>query len=95
MLPPVQAGIELSRKGVLVTAFGPNPDGEGDLLRLWEQSGEAGVCAVRLPGPLCNAALQPCDLRGRPQGKPILPRDGRHEIPLAPFAPASFLFSVP
>jgi hypothetical protein len=94
-LPPVQAGIELSRKGVLVTALGPNPDGGGILLRLWEQAGEGGVCGVRLCEPLCNAVLQPCDLRGRPQGEPIAPRDGRHEIPLAPFAPASFLLKTP
>jgi hypothetical protein len=94
-LPPAQAGIELSRKGVLVTALGPNPDGGGILLRLWEQAGEGGVCSVRLPEPLCDATLQPCDLRGTPQGQPIAPRDGRHEIPLAPFAPASFLLNTP
>jgi hypothetical protein len=94
-LPPLQAGIELSRKGVLVTALGPNPDGEGTLLRLWEQAGEGGVCQVQLPEALRKVVLQPCDLRGRPQGKPIAPHDGRHEIPLAPFAPASFLLSTP
>jgi hypothetical protein len=94
-LPPVHSGIELSRKGVLVTALGPNPDGNGTLLRLWEQSGEGGLCQVRLPEPLRNATLQPCDLRGRPQGEPIAPREGRHDIPLAPFAPASFLLKTP
>ncbi len=94
-LPPVQAGIELSRKGVLLTALGPNPDGGGTLLRLWEQAGEGGVCRVRLPAALRTSALQRCDLRGRPQGQPIAPRDGRHEIPLAPFAPASFLLKAP
>ncbi len=93
-LPPAQAGIELSRKGVLVTALGPNPDGCGILLRLWEQAGEGGVCRVRLPRPLCHEAMQPCDLRGRPLGEPILPHDGRHEIALAPFAPASFLLEA-
>jgi hypothetical protein len=94
-LPPVQAGIALSRKGVLVTALGPNPDGGGTLLRLWEQAGEGGVCGVRLPEALRNAAVQPCDLRGRPQGGPISPREGRYEIPLLPFAPASFLLNTP
>jgi hypothetical protein len=94
-LPPLQAGIELSRKGVLVTALGPNPDGAGTLLRLWEQAGEGGMCAVRLPEALSKAALQPCDLRGRPRGGPIAPRDGRYQIPLAPFAPASFLLDTP
>jgi hypothetical protein len=48
-----------------------------------------------LPEPLCDATLQPCDLRGAPQGQPIAPRDGRHEIPLVPFAPASFLLKTP
>ena len=94
-LPPLHSGVELSRKGVLVTALGPNPDGDGTLLRLWEQAGEGGVCGVRLPEALRNATLQPCDLRGRPQGAPIAPRDGRHEIPLAPFAPTSFLLNLP
>ena len=87
----MQAGIELSRRGVLVTALGPNPDGDGTLLRLWEQAGEGGVCTVRLPEALRSSALQPCDLRGTPQGAAIAPRNGRYEIPLAPFAPASFL----
>jgi hypothetical protein len=94
-LPPAQAGIELSRKGVLVTALGSNPDGGGSLLRLWEQAGEGGVCGVRLPEALRNAVVQPCDLRGRPQGGPISPREGRYEIPLLPFAPASFLLNTP
>jgi hypothetical protein len=94
-LPPVQAGIELSRKGVLVTALGPNPDGSGTLLRLWEQAGEGGFCGVRLPEPLRHAAAQPCDLRGTPRGQPILPRDGRHEVPVAPFAPASLVLNTP
>ncbi len=85
-LPPSQAGIELSRQGVLVTALGPNPDGSGTLVRLWEQAGEGGACTLRLPGELGKAVLQPCDLRGEPQGKPILPHEGRHEIRLAPFA---------
>ena len=45
--PPTQAGLELSRKGVLVMALGPNPDGDGILLRLWEQVGEDSPCTVR------------------------------------------------
>ena len=94
-LPPLERGIELSRKGVLVTALGPNPDGGGTLLRMWEQAGEGGVCRVCLPESLRRAVLQPCDLRGRAQGKPIAEHDGRHEIPLAPFAPASFLLNTP
>ncbi len=48
-LPVMNSGISLSRKGVLVTAFGKNPDGRGTLLRLWEQTGNAGTCKVTLP----------------------------------------------
>ena len=92
-LPPTTAGIELSRKGVLVTAFGPNPDGEGTLLRLWEQSGQEGVCRVRLPEGLRQAKAQPCDLRGRPVGAPLEVRDGTIEVPLTRFAPASVLLT--
>jgi hypothetical protein len=90
-LPPSQAGIQLSRKGVLVTAFGPNPDGHGILLRLWEQAGEDGVCHVRLPQGMNVSKAQPCDLRGREQGPPIAVRDGRIEVPLTHFAPASLI----
>ena len=90
-LPPSQSGIELSRKGVLVTAFGPNPDGDGILLRLWEQAGDDGVLRVRLPKQMDVAEAQPCDLRGRPQGEPIPVEEGQIEVPLAHFAPISLI----
>lgn len=90
-LPVMQAGIELSRRGVEVTAFGANPDGPGLLLRLWEQIGEDGECAVRLPAGLRVASAQPCNLRGQPQGDAIAIRDGRFRVPLRHYAPASFL----
>jgi len=92
-LPPIQSGLELSRKGVLVTAFGPNPDGEGTLLRLWEQAGQDGPCRVRLPEALRDAKAQPCDLRGRPIGDPLPVRDGSVEVLLGRFAPASILLT--
>ena len=51
-LPIVQKGLELSTRGVLVTAFGPNPGGPGTVLRLWECAGQGGPCEVRLPAAL-------------------------------------------
>ena len=67
-LPMVQSGLALSRPGVLVTAFGADPDGNpGTLLRFWDQSGESGKVTVTLPqGP-----------RGRqgPTGQPPRPKD--------------------
>lgn len=90
-LPVAQSGIELSRAGALVTAFGPNPDGPGTLLRIWELLGKAGEFQVRLPLSLKCQAAQPVDLRGRPAGKPVPIVGGRLAVPLAPFAPASYV----
>ena len=90
-LPPVQSGLELSRKGVLVTAFGPNPDGEGIVLRLWEQAGQDGICRVRLPESLRSSKARPCDVRGQTLDQPIAVRDGWLEVPLTHFAPASVI----
>ena len=90
-LPLTQAGVALSREGVMVTAFGPNPDGEGLLLRLWEQAGGKAPCDVQLPEGLRPKSAQPCDLRGRPVGEPIPVRDGKLTVPMSPFAPVSLL----
>ncbi len=91
-LPVAQSGIALSRPGVLITAFGPNPDGDGLLLRLWEQIGDDQPCRVRLPQGLRPASVQPCDLRGRPAGEPIPAKDGGFEVPMTRFAPVSVVF---
>jgi hypothetical protein len=99
-LPPSRAGIELSRGGVLVTAFGPNIDGAGPadtpavagtILRLWEQSGSDQPCRVKLPEGLRPAKVQPVDLRGRPVGAAIPVQAGELTVPMTPFAPASLL----
>ena len=90
-LPPTRAGLTLSRPGVRVTAFGPNPDGPGTVLRLWEYAGQAGRCRVRLPEGMSAETIQPVDLRGQRRGEPIRVRDGRFEVELKPFAPASFV----
>ncbi|MCY3022276.1 MAG: hypothetical protein NTW87_24965 [Planctomycetota bacterium] len=88
-LPATQSGLELSRKGVQVTAFGPNPDGDGTLLRLWELAGSSGNCDVRLPRDV--KTVQPVDLRGRPAGQPMSVKGRTFAVPLRAFAPASFL----
>ena len=94
-LPATQGGLELSRRGVLVTAFGDNPDGPGQVLRLWEYAGQSGKCTVRLPASMEIDAVQPVDLRGRPQGAPIPVRHGSFSVRLQAFAPASFLLRNP
>ena len=89
-LAPAQRGLELSRRGVLVTAFGDNPDGPGQVLRLWEYAGQSGKCTVRLPALMKVDAVQPVDLRGQPQGAPIPVHRGSFSARLQAFAPASF-----
>ncbi|MBI5384047.1 MAG: hypothetical protein HZA90_05110 [Verrucomicrobia bacterium] len=89
-LPASQRGLELANKGVLVTAFGPNPDGPGTLLRLWELAGQSAPCLVRLPGGMKVQSVQPVDLRGRPNGPAIPVKADSFEVPLRAFAPVSF-----
>jgi len=70
-LPLVAAAIQLSMKGVAVTAFGKNPDGEGTVLRLWEQAGNNGSCIVTLPAKHSFKTAQFCNLRGEPLSNEI------------------------
>ncbi|MCX6899131.1 MAG: hypothetical protein NT105_10555 [Verrucomicrobia bacterium] len=94
-LPTTQRGLELSRKGVQVTAFGANPDGEGTVLRLWELSGKSGSCRVTLPAGSDARSVQPVNLRGEPAGKPIPIKNGVFTASLKAFAPANFVIQTP
>ena len=86
-----QAGIEVSRRGVLVTAFGPSMDGDNLVLRLWEQAGESGECKVRLPAGLRTRTVRPINLRGEPQGERKPVANDTFSMNVRGFAPASFL----
>jgi alpha-mannosidase len=91
-LPAVNKGLELSRKGVLVTAFGADPEGRpGTLLRIWERAGEAGTIAVRLPAAMKVAKATPVNLRGEPAGAVIPIVGGSFSFNLGAFSPASFV----
>jgi alpha-mannosidase len=90
-LPTSQSGVALSRRGVLVTAFGPDSDGNpGTLLRVWDQSGVSGPLTITLPAGLKAAHATPVDLRGQAAGRDIALHEGRLEIDLPAYAPASF-----
>ena len=89
-LPVENEGVKVSRKGVLVTAYGHNLDGEGKLLRLWEETGESSSCEVSLPVKKDGIA-QPVNLRGIPCGQPIKIQNGKFKVQLTGFAPASYL----
>ncbi|MFI5380377.1 MAG: hypothetical protein ACHRHE_13845 [Tepidisphaerales bacterium] len=102
-LPPQATGLAIERpadpkavgtlsRGPLVTAFGPNPYGEGTLLRLREQAGDGSVFEVHLPRGMDAATAEPCDLRGQPTGPPIaVSGQGVFSVQIRPMAPASFI----
>jgi hypothetical protein len=74
-----------------VTAFGPNPDGAGTLLRLWELGGAGGTVTITLPHELEATHAQPVNLRGVAIGPPVTLNNHQLAIPLSAFAPVSFV----
>lgn len=90
-LPAAAAGVQLSRKGAMVTAFGRNPDGDGMVLRLWEQAGTPGKITVTLPSGLQARTAMPVDLRGEQVGEPITIISGTFNCYMNAYAPASFI----
>jgi hypothetical protein len=96
-LPPSQTGLSLSRQGIRVTAFCPNPDAEqgvpGVLVRVWEQSGTSGEVVLDLPSGFKASGAQPVSLRGEKAGKPIRVRNGSFRFNLGAYAPASFVLN--
>ena len=91
-MPASQAGLAVSRTGVLVTAFAADPDGNpGTLLRLWEQAGVSGPLTVRLPQGFAAAKAQPVNLRGERLGEAIPIVDGKLQFEMHAYAPASFV----
>lgn len=88
-LPPIQAGLTVSPRGVIVTAFGDNPDGPGTLLRLWDQTGANSDVIVTLPGHFHRAT--PVDLRGEKKTGPLDIVSGHFTCKLPAYAPASFI----
>lgn len=92
ILPGQQTGTSVSRKGVLVTAFGEDPDGnKGTLLRLWEQAGNSGYVTVTLPKGSNYTKATPVNLRGETAGKRFSVSNGKLTLFLHAYAPASFV----
>ncbi len=90
-LPATASGLALSRRGVLVTNFGPDPYGDGTLLRVWEQAGVSAALTVTFPTGAKFATATPVNLRGERMGQPLAIRDGTFIVNLHAYAPASFL----
>jgi hypothetical protein len=90
-LPAEGAGLSLSRRGVLVTSFGPDPYGDETLVRFWEVAGDSGALTASLPAGINATRAVPVNLRGEPEGKPVKIVRGAFEFNLPAFAPASFV----
>jgi Alpha-mannosidase len=86
-------GLAISRDGVLVTAFGANPDGDGTVIRLWEQAGITGKIEVTLPQEARFTAAMPVNLRGEKIGEPIRIVKGKLLFDLRAYSPASFVLA--
>jgi hypothetical protein len=89
-LPVLKTGLKLSRRGVLVTLFGPDPYSDKTLLRVWEQAGHSGKLTVNLPVDFPASRAVPVNLRGEPAGDPMTIRHSSFASQLGAFAPASF-----
>ena len=92
-LPAVQSGIQLSTKGLLVSAFGPNPDGDGTILRFWEKSGKRGRVTITLPNGSGFKSARLCNLRGEPFGPDIPITDNKFEAAYNPYQPVSLIIN--
>ncbi|MFA6127299.1 MAG: hypothetical protein WC699_08350 [Bacteroidales bacterium] len=90
-LPVTQAGITISRKGVALIAFGPNPDGPGIILRVWEQSGITGEAEVTLPEGSRFTTATPVTLRGEKLARPLKIENGKISFILHAYGPESFI----
>ncbi|MCX6225620.1 MAG: hypothetical protein NTV01_12865 [Bacteroidia bacterium] len=93
-LPVTQAGIILSRRGVSLTAFGPNPDGPGTILRVWEQGGISGNLEVTLPAGSKFTTATPVNLRGEKTGEAVKIRDERLSFSLRAYGPVSYVLTM-
>jgi alpha-mannosidase len=91
-LPSERAGLAVSRRGIIVTAFGEDPDGHpGKLLRVWDQSGESGELTVTLPEGSRFTTATSVDLRGEHPGEKLAIREGKLVFSLRGWSPASFI----
>jgi hypothetical protein len=90
-LPAEATGLALSRRGVLVTNYGPDPYSDKTLLRVWEVAGHSGSLTATLPSGLNVTRATPVNLRGEPEGAPVKISHSTFNFNLPAFAPRSFV----
>ena len=90
--PLSQKGISLSKKGILITAYGKNRDGDGTVLRLWEKTGEKGQVKITLPKGSNFKKAYSCNLRGEIiDNKEINITNNTFETEINVYQPLSFI----
>jgi alpha-mannosidase len=89
--PATVTGIEFSRKGIVLVSFISNPDGNGSLMRLWEQCGTSGNLIVRFPEGSKFIKATPVNLRGEIEGKPIPVSARKLNLFLKAYSPSSYI----
>ena len=92
VLPEGTKGISLNRKGIYVTAFGPDPDSNDLMLRMWEMVGKGKSnpeVVVRFPEELIVKEAVPCDLLGRPIADAIPVIDHCLKVNVGPYQPVN------
>jgi hypothetical protein len=92
-LPSTQTGISLTDKGLQVTAYGPNRDGEGTLLRIWEKAGKSGKLSLSFPSGSHFTMAQPCNLRGVKIGKVIPINANKVDLTYTPYQPITLILN--
>lgn len=90
-LPSCLEGIKLSSKGFRITSFGANPDGSGDLLRLWNTLSLDQNVTVYLPPKTTFTEAVPVNLRGEQIGDPYLIMGGKWSFCAKGYTPYSFV----
>ena len=94
-LPTMRQGVRVSSPGVLVTALGTNPDGDGTLVRLWDHAGRPGECTIDIPAALAAQSARLVDLRGSRLDLPVLQASDTLSVTIRPMAPVSLIFDPP
>ena len=91
-LKPGTRGVAMNRKGIYVTAFGPDVDSGDLMLRFWEMTGKGAddpAVEVQLPEGLDAKTATPLDLRSQPIGDPIPIVDGVFNVDVKPYCPVN------
>ncbi|MES2775075.1 MAG: hypothetical protein V4722_12880 [Bacteroidota bacterium] len=92
-LPVTKEGLSVSRKGILVTAFGSDTNGnKGTLLRVWEQAGISSGITIKLPSDMRVKKAFAVNLRGEKLPVPAIKiNNNQLSFLIRQFAPASFI----